>query len=271
MKKLISGILAIAMLTCVTIGLSGCSLVEDYLPEYETEYFRYAVRTNKDGTKEGYLIGFTELGAEQEYLILPNEIEGVPIVDCGYMRNYGLMNTEYVGEGNYRSDQLVALYIPFEIKGKEWSEYFLRNLREKRIVQWKTGRIVAIACDEVVCGFRQYKYLVANKAFLGTTHYNNILANISYMYNYEEAPDDGYYWVDSYAESTVEFIPPEPTREGYSFGGWYKEAECVNKWDFETDKTGKELPIKMHIVKQGKEQQYSESDGVHLYAKWIKQ
>ncbi len=26
-----------------------------------------------------------------------------------------------------------------------------------------------------------------------------------------------------------------PTRDGYTFGGWYKEAECVNAWNFDTD------------------------------------
>ncbi|MDR0523381.1 MAG: leucine-rich repeat protein [Candidatus Methanoplasma sp.] len=29
--------------------------------------------------------------------------------------------------------------------------------------------------------------------------------------------------------------PSAPFRAGYSFAGWYKEASCVNAWDFETD------------------------------------
>jgi len=29
--------------------------------------------------------------------------------------------------------------------------------------------------------------------------------------------------------------PPDPTRTGYTFGGWYKEAGCTNAWDFATD------------------------------------
>ena len=30
--------------------------------------------------------------------------------------------------------------------------------------------------------------------------------------------------------------PTAPTAAGYTFGGWYKEAECTNPWNFETDK-----------------------------------
>ncbi|MBU3142873.1 InlB B-repeat-containing protein [Clostridium sp. CF012] len=30
--------------------------------------------------------------------------------------------------------------------------------------------------------------------------------------------------------------PATPTKTGYAFAGWYKEAECLNAWDFITDK-----------------------------------
>ena len=30
--------------------------------------------------------------------------------------------------------------------------------------------------------------------------------------------------------------PTDPTRTGYTFGGWYKESGCINPWDFDTDK-----------------------------------
>ena len=43
-----------------------------------------------------------------------------------------------------------------------------------------------------------------------------------------------YYYVDNIeAGSTIQNIPPNPTRTGYKFGGWYTEKECVNKWDFD--------------------------------------
>lgn len=69
----------------------------------------------------------------------------------------------------------------------------------------------------------------------GTGRYQ--IANTSYMFNYEGAPNDGYFFINDFERGgLVEDTPYEPLREGYTFGGWYKEAECINKWEFEQDK-----------------------------------
>ena len=57
----------------------------------------------------------------------------------------------------------------------------------------------------------------------------------------------------SVAEQKVEYDklvtePEAPTREGYTFAGWYKEAACQNQWNFDEDK----MPAK----------------DMTLYAKW---
>ena len=91
---------------------------------------------------------------------------------------------------------------------------------------------------------------------------NYYFSNLSYYYNYEQAPNDGYYWIDNYKYGEkIEYIPENPTREGYVFEGWYKENDCINKGDFERDV----LP-KSHVDDQGQEI-YQETK---LYAKWIK-
>ena len=37
--------------------------------------------------------------------------------------------------------------------------------------------------------------------------------------------------------------PTAPTKEGYAFGGWYKEASLTNKWNFATDKVTEEMRL----------------------------
>ena len=62
-------------------------------------------------------------------------------------------------------------------------------------------------------------------------------------------------------QSLIEFIPPEPQREGYTFGGWYKEKECINEWNFEVDITKEEIyPSTIS--------RFEEYPGTYLYAKW---
>ena len=50
-----------------------------------------------------------------------------------------------------------------------------------------------------------------------------------------------------------------PTRIGYTFMGWYKEPECINKWDFDNDIVpSKEYDENgQYILKE-----------IKLYAKW---
>lgn len=96
-------------------------------------------------------------------------------------------------------------------------------------------------------------------------YYNRKIANISYLYNYDGAPNGGWYWVDSVAESTIEFIPPVPNRDGYIFGGWYREPECVTAWDFENDVTGEEIVLEPYNYDYSAYMPYS---GISLYAKW---
>jgi uncharacterized repeat protein (TIGR02543 family) len=37
--------------------------------------------------------------------------------------------------------------------------------------------------------------------------------------------------------------PPDPTKTGHTFGGWYKESGCTNPWDFDTDKVTSDVTL----------------------------
>lgn len=45
------------------------------------------------------------------------------------------------------------------------------------------------------------------------------------MFNYIGAPNDGYFFINDFERGgLIEDTPYEPQQEGYTFGGWYKDA-----------------------------------------------
>ena len=136
------------------------------------------------------------------------------------------------------------------------------------------GRLIEICSNEVTYYIPSYQgsishlYAACHNAFYSYEYFlsssngycDNIneVANISYYYNYEK---EGYqtYFIDNVFNETIINIPPNPKREGYTFDGWYKEKECINKWDF-----GKEIiPEKMY----DSEGNYNYKETI-IYAKW---
>ncbi len=37
--------------------------------------------------------------------------------------------------------------------------------------------------------------------------------------------------------------PEPPTREGYTFKGWYLDENCIYEWDFETSQVGQSMTL----------------------------
>ncbi len=94
-------------------------------------------------------------------------------------------------------------------------------------------------------------------------HFKICKANTAYMFNYADAPNDGYFFIQDFEYGeTIEDTPYIPLRDGYIFGGWYKEVACINKWDFEKDT----LPQTKY--NENGEEVYQETK---LYAKWTKE
>lgn len=88
-------------------------------------------------------------------------------------------------------------------------------------------------------------------------------ANIVFRFNYENSPNNDVFFVDnSEYGGTIRNTPYNPIRNGYKFTGWFKEAECVNKWNFDTGT----LPP----VDSDEEGNVTEFIETKLYAGWQK-
>lgn len=265
MKKIMKIILAVV--TALTaamagVGATGCDptvMAGYYYPEYESGYFKYAVKTEKDGTEKAYLIGLTESGMEQTELIYPEEIDGIAVYGIGYSipRVPG-----YEDVGDFGSENLKKLFFLNSPKERHHSSSVV-SFDKTYMVYWNLGDkfMGVFGAAGTIYGYEYYHWDNSENGLISVD--TCLIANVTYRYNYENSPNSDCYWVDSYDESEITFIPPEPQREGYKFDGWYKEAECINEWDFETDKTGKEIKIKPLTFTDIYE-------GVYLYAKWIK-
>lgn len=266
---LVSGLVVMFIIVgCKGSCIDGCMvacgfpLEEEYLPEFESDLYRYAVRTSDDGEEICYIIQLTESGQGQTELIFPEYIDGKQVYGIGYhLRPPGapIWYTEDIG--SFESENLQKLYIPYSMEDAEWghNDALLRCPNAYTVI-WKSLKFQCVSLQNgYIVGYNLLPKFLCGEDPVG------ILANVSYMYNYENAQDDGYYWVDSYDSNLISFIPPEPRREGYSFGGWYKEPECINVWDFATDKTGEEIPLQLSDPED-----YDVNDITYLYARWIK-
>lgn len=198
----------------------------------------------------------TESGAEQAALIYPEELDGILVYSIGYERHKLLsFGNEYVG--NFESDSLEKMFFPTMPK-KRVINATISISQKTYVVYWNLTdyRNRVHYAKGAIFGFNLFE---KDFSFMG--YLPRFVANVSYMYNYDNSPNKDYYWVDSYDESAITFIPPDPEREGYEFGGWYKEPECINEWDFETDITRKEIELG--------DKKPDSYDGIYLYAKWI--
>ncbi len=222
------------------------------------------------------IAGLSEEGKLKEVIIIPKEINGLPVnglVDYAYILSTGklesealiriyMLSTKYIARNFFAGvPQLEKVFLIGDIKDG-WQQTEIPQGEED------TPAIIMKYEDD------QYLYLyeTPRSYFVSRNVYDKFreigsiakicIANITYFYNFEGSSNCGIYWIDDYNYGAkIEYIPDEPVREGYDFGGWYKEAECVTPWDFESDALPQEQRTEDGLLI------YQETK---LFAKWIK-
>jgi uncharacterized repeat protein (TIGR02543 family) len=257
MRKILFLLLGILIVFC-----KSCNNIrsDDYL---ESGDFLYKVVTkNKDdGISDSFIVimGLSETGKEKEVIVVPQFINGIEVKEL-------VREKFWATEGKWESEKLKRIYIPF-LPNKIFRVFrsYCPNLEATMII---ANEITYENTMEEEVYITSYHQTAGNTTSDVPSEYRLgmpacYFANVSYFYNYDEAPNCGYYWIDNYDYGNlITYIPEEPIRDGYTFAGWYKESECINKWDFDVDKTPSV------VYNEENRTIYQET---RLYAKWEKE
>ncbi|MBQ8293222.1 MAG: InlB B-repeat-containing protein [Bacilli bacterium] len=176
------------------------------------------------------IIGLTEEGKIKKELYIPKEIKGMEVKEIGYQFFW----TE---KGKIESDNLEVVYFSSDVKIS--SETIFENcpklekffyIGEINILNrdFLDGFVYQIINDEA--GTRRVKIY----GYIDTEEVEGSF-NDCWPANVVYYVDNEVYSFDFYNGTIINKAPYEPTKEGYIFKGWYKELECINEWDFETD------------------------------------
>ena len=288
LKKIICTVMALC-----TVALTGCLGCGTY--EFKTDGTYYYDVQNTYCTVTGLK------DETQEVLYIPTHFKGKPVTGIGTFKPWGGFSGKLWTIVNYNLKKIYYPYTVriyqyeigfvggsnpenFNIRSFSKEAYFICSLSEKTDIYSileeyycqtkKLNREIEPAYGYVTRTFfeREYGEKSGYKQIADCGRHPEAkedgfeayvqIANTAYFFNYEEAPNEGYFFINNFEYgSLIEDTPYKPTRNGYNFAGWYKEPECVNKWDFKKDK--------LHEEKYDEEGNFAFEE-LGLYAKWTK-
>ena len=254
MKKifiiLVSVVMFLAVTSCGKSRYYGNSIYYDAI-----EVGDVVVAKRPDGYYQ--MIKFTEAAYNKEVVVIPSHINGKPLIGIGSFGGlfvdrmfrcdyyaYEELNNPYTQLSPFKQLNAKIIYIGAHHQNQRvLSEILASETLEK---------VVSTNCDN----FDFYDKLnptcfhseTAMSVVSIKEHDDDVLANVWFYMNDSV---NSVYWIDYEENDSTIFEPPTPYLEGHEFLGWYKEPECINKWDFNKDK---------FIV--------SSDVNVKLYAKW---
>ena len=243
--KCCSALMLTAMILMTMVGCLGGTA-----REFEVGDFKFY--QGEEGA-DLYITDLTEEGKQKRVLIVPEELDGIPIK--------GLEDpTVLWGGAHWQSEKVEKIYLPWNMN-YDFQGIFdgCINLKGVYIISYNFN-LNNINLKDRKTYYNRYIYDSLLKKYLTLDYLRP--ANVAYYYNDGRTENYGCYWIDNVPYGSVlDVLPPEdPVSEGKTFAGWYKEPECINAWDFETDTTPEEkLDEDGNVI-------YQETA---LYAKWV--
>ena len=247
----------VVLILIVLFIFGGCGIRDN---THTTEFYKIYVFENTATVLE-----LTDKGKEQEALIIPSEFNGSPVTELGM--------AFIARKAKFQSENLKKVYIPQTVVNiKSFMFTTCENLEEMYINSDNFKQSLKGGPSGLGVGYTQVE-IKKTKFFIPNLYYESIKeeieesykhmanpANISFNYNYEDSPNEGYYFIDNISDTGKITKPDNPKRQGYAFVSWYTEPEFKNEWNFETDEV---------IVEKDEEGNPIYSETI-LYARWAK-
>ena len=239
--KQLTVIIALLLLcTAILPCIYGCTKGNNKI--FETDLFRCMYNEDKTGV---IILELTEKGQEQEILVIPEEINGLPVVRLGGV-------TGYPNRQHYLiSENVEKIYIKARLKyiadsalptKRNISVYFIGAIEDLNITTFNFNETMIIIPEKETEYINIFDYHIQQRGV------KIKVANIVY---YVDENREKIYWIDYLCENEGIIFPPTPIQNKKRFEGWYLEKECVNQWN------GQYLD--------------SQKDALELFAKWSSQ
>ncbi len=229
MKHILKISIVILAVIIIASSFCGCSLKKEKL--FETEYFKYEIYTISD-TEYVRIKGLTELGKQQEYIVIPEEIDGRIVESYRGLDEVPNLKAHYISYNLKVINSWLNQHAGTMFYGaKHAGETFYISSTYTKTANYGGGGFISSVAEE------SYRKTAVN--------FDNAykFANVQYMFNYEDSPNMGVHFIDNTeVGAKVNVIPIIPKRDGYKFTGWYSEPECINEIILETyQKADKEI------------------------------
>lgn len=226
--------ISVLMLTLMSIFLVSCQQVG---PDVITkDDFNFTVYPNKV-----YIQDLSELGKTKDAIYIPLTLNDKPVTSIGYKQ---------LGQFHFiKSQQLTYLNLPHHTLS---FTTFSGLTKLKVLVLSSTGAVKMIDSDNQLFNGESGARIYVPKGFLEAYQSLNqgiidsqvfMEANISFMYNYEDSPNHGYYMVDFKMIDTDVYEPIHPNRPGYTFVGWYLDEATTQQYHFSNTLSTNQLSL----------------------------
>ena len=163
--------------------LTGCgSGTSFYIGDYlETDYFKYYTSVGAGRREYVCIRGLTDKGKELEYVVFPESIDGIPVTKIA------IHTSDSKAKKAYISTSIISLHVPYwttvsKEPVKLIDQRFTYSLENSINTPWT------------------YVSEYAEKVLVEKFNNFYLIANLCYLYNYEDSPNGGQWFVDDLDE-----------------------------------------------------------------------